>query len=203
MDKKALLKKLQKDRPLEDYWLKKDFINSHELIFLYYGIEPIKEEQLNFFGITSQGTTIEKIINDIDIDHIFNIIQSSNIPFIHGRGILIKNFIKFLNDKDIAIPEHFRCTPQLKKNKSKNVTKEEVLNYNVNSFSPVQCQKYIARGYAVYLWKKKYKKISANELVQKKAFKDVMNSIGAGKITDETLASWISDLGPRSKKNKN
>ncbi|NGX51766.1 MAG: hypothetical protein KR126chlam5_00049 [Candidatus Anoxychlamydiales bacterium] len=199
MPKKEFLERLQAERPLNNYRLKKDYLNIYEAIFIYYRIEPLDQQELYWKGITN-----EKIINCIDIEYIFEIIQDSDLLISPRRGVLLNDFIKFLKNKGFDIPEHLNKDLKKTINKHSYSEKQELLTYDLKKLSPNQLQRLTARGFAVYLWKKKkYKKTSANELVQKKDYKEAMKLINSEDISEETLASWISDLGPRSKKLKN
>lgn len=200
------LKELQLAHPLSPLWLKKDYVSDIEAVYIYYNIEPFDHIQLT--------GPIEQYFYVFDKEGIWEVMKQSNLNgvIVYGRGLDLKSFVRFLFNKGFEIPNHLKClltfskenadlvNPSLEK---KEILKEELLEYNLNSFSPIQLQRMHARTFAALYWKKQQNKgCSANQLVKWQPFKDAMKSIGAEKTEAETFAKWISDLGPRSKKNK-
>ncbi len=198
--KKHMSEQKQTFSPLKPHWLKKDFVQPCEAVLIYYQIEPAK-------GM-SMGRN-DQIINAVDYLEIYDVLMSSEFIIKSARSIKLIDFIKWLINKDFEIPEHFKSVFELKNNNIKHSNdektniKKEILNFDLKKMRPDQLQKLISRAYAAYYWKKKKSIISANELVTKTDFRNLMELIDADKIDGKTKASWISDLGSRSKKHKN
>lgn len=186
------LKEMQQSRPLGLYWLKRDYVSHLEAVFIYYNIEPILQDLL-------QGP-IEEYLQLFDIEHLWETMIRSDLPYIYGKGLLLRDFLEFLVEKKFTIPPHLRSD----KFESTDVEgDEDIRNLNLLPMRPVQLQRLHARTFAAIAWKdESYKDISANALVRTNNFKKAMELVGAGNIDPETQAEWISDLSPRSKKRK-
>jgi hypothetical protein len=182
---------LMKVSPLSPHWLKKDFVTDIEAVFIYYNIEPI--------DLFSMSYPPEFYIQSIDKIRLWEIMKGSSVPIVQKRGILLKEFIEFLGEKEIPIPPHLQ--PSQKTEKIDLNSDEEACSQNLNSMRLVQLQRAHARTFAAIAWKKESNNNkSANALVTTNDFKAAMKLVGAEKINPETYAEWISDLSPRSKK---
>lgn len=204
---KELLKELQEKRPLQSYWLKKDYVEELEAVFIYYGVEP---------SLVSEFPEMPpaQILLSFDVENLLDILRYSELGHIYvpGRGVRLKEFIELLAQKAFDIPKHLQYGPKWKKvgvnDKQEGVDlqvnlKHEILHFDLNKFRKEQLQKLCARAFSTLYWKDVVNsKVSASELVEtKQAFKDLSKLIDAEDIDIETRKEWVSDLGPRSRTN--
>lgn len=193
MDPTLDLDELIQARPMSSHWLKLDYVSDVEAIFIFYNVEPL--------NLSMMHLPIEYYIRAIDDLRLWEIMRRSEIPFIRGKGIPLKEFIEFIVGKQIPVPSHLQglVTSQ----KMDLASEEDVSDQNLKSKRLVQLQRDFARRFAVIAWKKEsHKSTSANALVQTKGFKEAMKLVGADQIDPKTHAEWISDLSPRSKNGK-
>jgi len=189
--KKHMSEQEQTFSPLKPHWLKKDFVLPCEAVLIYYQIEPAK-------GV-SMGRN-NQIINAVDYLEIYDVLIPSKFIRNSACSIELIDFIKWLMEKGFDIPKHLQEleTPQNTSNeKTQSKQKKEIINFNFNSLRNEQLDKIVARCTAAKYWKNGTS--SANGLVIQNKFQQIMKSHDID-VVEETLADWISDLSPKSKK---
>ena len=194
--KKKNLEHAEKNNPLQEHWLKKDFVQPSEAVLIYYGVSP---------SSNSMGIANEQTIQMVDWQGLYDVLLSSKF-FLHRRGAFeLPEFIEWLVEKGFEIPKHLQNKEQ------HNATGDEVdedkeISVELSSIRLPVLIGEVARRLMVKLAKDpRYQGKAATDIIREaKEFKTLRTLVSLyrdGKdYSDTQYQRWTSSSGPRARK---
>lgn len=197
MEDDDFLEQLQRDRPLHNSWLKRDFLSPEECTYIYYGIEPFTHEEKMRLDWLYPYQEWE-FIKDFDVTRLYDMLKTSYLIIDHQNEIPMTEFKKFLKDKEVILPSHLFIQAEILAPLTPDMCDETQLSVS-------QLRERFVRTYAAYFWKMaegEDAKISAAKLAEHETFKNAISYVDLKDRDPKKLAEMFSDLSPRSHKKK-